>query len=346
MVAQLWVGMLIVFIAGLLNGSFTLPMKYSRVWSWENTWGVYSLVALLVLPWILAAARVPNLLLIYKGLSWHALVLPVLFGFLWGTAQTTFGLAVKVVGMAVAFAVVCGLVCLTGSLIPMLAFNPGDVVRSAGLIMLVSMLVLLLGLVLYVKAGNRRQNERGGSPDPERREGLSFKAGLVLCVFTGIFGSAWNLGFAFSGDTLRRSMQLGASPIASTYVVWALVLLGGLLPNLSYSAYLVWKRRTWRTFAQEKWQRESALGLAMAFLWFSAIVSYGIGATLIGKYGTSVGFTLYIAATILASSVLGIATGEWKGISSQARRLLAMGVAAIFVSVLILNLGGRFLNSR
>ena len=37
------VGMLIVFAAGLLNGSFTLPMKYSRTWSWEHLWTVYSL---------------------------------------------------------------------------------------------------------------------------------------------------------------------------------------------------------------------------------------------------------------------------------------------------------------
>ena len=56
-----WVGMLIVFVAGLVNGSFPLPMKYSRTWAWENTWSVYSVVALLSLPWILAIEFVPNL---------------------------------------------------------------------------------------------------------------------------------------------------------------------------------------------------------------------------------------------------------------------------------------------
>ena len=80
----------------------------------------------------------------------------------------------------------------------------------------------------------------------------------------------------------------------------------------------------------------------MALLWLSAIVAYGIGATLVGRYGTSVGFTLYVAATILASNALGIITGEWKGTSSRTRTLLTVGVAAIVVSVVILNLAGLF----
>jgi hypothetical protein len=47
-------------------------------------------------------------------------------GFLRGIAQTTFGLSIKAVGMANAFAIFCGLVCLSGSLVPILAFNPAD----------------------------------------------------------------------------------------------------------------------------------------------------------------------------------------------------------------------------
>jgi L-rhamnose-H+ transport protein len=80
----------------------------------------------------------------------------------------------------------------------------------------------------------------------------------------------------------------------------------------------------------------------MGILWLTAIVSYGIGATAVGKYGTSLGFALYVAATVLASSGLGIAMQEWKGTSSRTRRLLGAGIALILVSVLILPLGGLF----
>ena len=80
----------------------------------------------------------------------------------------------------------------------------------------------------------------------------------------------------------------------------------------------------------------------MAILWLEAIVSYGIGATLVGKYGTSAGFTLYIAAFTLSSNAIGVVTEEWKGSSSTACKLLAAGIAIVLASVVLLNLGGAF----
>jgi len=78
----------------------------------------------------------------------------------------------------------------------------------------------------------------------------------------------------------------------------------------------------------------------MAFLWLGAIVSYGIGATVVGRYGTSVGFMLYIAASILTSSAIGVLTGEGRDHLPGTWKLLAAGVAMVLASVAILNLGG------
>jgi hypothetical protein len=109
MIEHFWLGMAIIFLSGALNGSFALPMKYTRRWRWENTWLVFALVALLVLPWLLAAGFVPQLGEFYRQVPVRALLFPVAFGFLWGIAQTTFGLGISAVGMALAFAVVSGL---------------------------------------------------------------------------------------------------------------------------------------------------------------------------------------------------------------------------------------------
>jgi L-rhamnose-H+ transport protein len=346
MVEHFWLGMMLVFLAGLLNGSFSLPMKYSRAWAWENIWIVYAVVALLALPWMLAFGLVPNLSAVYRSLGWQAFLYPALFGLLWGLAQMTFGLSINAIGMAVSFAIVSGLVCLTGSLIPIIAFHPTDLFRAAGLTILAGMPVLLGGLVLYAKAGTLRSKDQGSSPAGASRIGMSFKVGLVLAIFTGVFGSAWNLGFAFSGETLSHAVLHGATPVTATYAAWAVILSGGLLPNLLYPTYLLSRRGTWSSFRQGNSLKELGLGVAMAILWLSAIVTYGIGATYVGKFGTSLGFTLYIASTILASSGWGIATGEWKGTSSRTRKLLVLGVATVLVSVLILNLGGLCASSR
>jgi hypothetical protein len=80
----------------------------------------------------------------------------------------------------------------------------------------------------------------------------------------------------------------------------------------------------------------------MAILWVIAIFSYGVGATMVGKYGTSVGYALLVAMTIIASTVVGVFTGEWKGTSPQTRRLLLTAMTVVLASVIVLSLGGLF----
>jgi L-rhamnose-H+ transport protein len=337
-----WLGMAVIFLSGVLNGSFALPMKYTRQWRWENTWLAFASAALLILPWLLAAGFVPQLREVYRGVPSSAFLYPLLFGFLWGVAQVTFGLGIKAVGMALAFAVVAGLSCLFGSLVPLLVLSPADLFRPRGVFLLVSMPILFVGLTLYGMAGRRREKEQCLQGAPTGRAAPSFMTGLAICIFTGIFGSNINLGFSFSGDIASKSLQMGATPVTSTYSVWALVLAAGFIPNLLYCSLLLFRNGTWSLFNRAGWAREIGLAIAMALLWLSGIVGYGIGATLVGRYGTSLGYVLFITAMILSSSVLGILTGEWKATSPRTRKVLAAGVAAILVSVVVLNLSGLF----
>lgn len=341
MTEHFWLGMAIIFVSGAFNGSFPLPMKYTRRWRWENIWLVFASVALLLLPWSLAVGLVPGLAEVYRGVSVRALLYPLVFGFLWGIAQVTFGLGISAVGMALAVAVVAGLSCLFGSLVPLLVLNPGDLFRPRGILLLISMPILFVGLVLCASAGRRREKEQSASESPAGST-VSFIAGLAICVFTGVFGSNLNLGFAFASGVIRKSQELGANPVTSTYAVWALVLVAGFIPNLLYCAFLLFTHRTWSLFLASGTARDTLLGIAMALLWLSGIVGYGMGATLVGKYGTSLGFALFNAALILASNALGILAGEWKATSPGTKKQLAAGVAVILVSVVVLNLGGFF----
>jgi len=337
-----WFGMGIILVSGAMNAAFALPMKYSRTWKWENQWLVFSVVGILFVPWALAFALVPQLTHVYAEVAPRALWLALAFGLLWGIAQVTFGLSLRIVGVALTFAVVSGLASLTGSLIPMLALYPEELFRPRGLMLLLSIPFLMVGLTLYAIAGRRREAEQSGGQRGSATGQSSFTVGLILCIFTGIFGSFYNLGFAFGRDVITRSQLHGAGPLASTYALWALVLGAGFIPNLVYCVYLLARNRTAHLFAGGGSGRESVLAVLMAALWITGVLCYGIGATLVGAAGTSVGYMLFTAGSILFANAFGLMAGEWKGASLRTKRFLIAAVAFILIAVIVLNLGGFF----
>lgn len=335
-------GMGVILLSGLFNGAFPLPMKSIRGWKWENTWLAFSIIAVLLLPWILAALFVPHLAQVYRSAPGRSVEYPALFGFLWGIAQVTFGLGIDAVGMAVSIAVVSGLGSLFGSLVPLLVLNPADLFRPRGIFLLVALPVLLIGLFFYGKAGRLRERDLFTSSSRAGKLSRNFASGLAICIFTGIFTSNFNLGFAFSGGLQKTAIALGATPARATYAVWALVFGAGFLPNLIYCAYLLSRNHTWRLFAERQSARNTGLSFAMAALWGTGVFAYGVGATLAGRYGTSIGFTLFMASSILSSNLLGVWSGEWKATAPFTRRMLTAGLVVILISVVVLNLPGFF----
>lgn len=337
-----WLGMAIILISGGLNASFALPMKLSRSWKWENLWLVFSVVGILIVPWALAFGLTPGLLGVYAGVTPRALYLPMIFGLLWGIAQVTFGLSLRMVGMALTFAVVSGLASLSGSLIPMLTFHPAEILQPRGLVLLLSIPFLFVGLTLYAVAGRRREKEQAGVTVGRAAAKSDFALGLILCIFTGIFGSFYNLGFAFGDDVVRASQSHGAGPLTSTYAIWALVLGAGFIPNLVYCFYLLAKNQTAKLFGQSGWTRETVLGVIMGLAWVIGVLGYGIGATVVGPDGTSIGYMLFTSGSILFANAFGIMAGEWKGTTRRTKKYLAGAIVFILIAVVVLNLGGLF----
>ena len=48
---QSGLGLFLLFVAGAMNGSFTLPMKFTRNWAWENTWLAWTILPWQFFPW-------------------------------------------------------------------------------------------------------------------------------------------------------------------------------------------------------------------------------------------------------------------------------------------------------
>ena len=124
--------LLVVIVAGAFSGTALLPMKYTKGWKFENTWLLYSIIAYLVSPWIVAVATVPHLSEVYAAAGAKACVLSAVFGVAWGIAVVLNGIGVAMVGLSLAIAVLMGSSVAIGSLAPLLLRDPGALLTRTG----------------------------------------------------------------------------------------------------------------------------------------------------------------------------------------------------------------------
>src|SRR5246127_157211 len=141
-------GLAVVVLAGILNGSFATPMKRIAGWRWENSWLIFAVSGLLVFPWIINFATVPNVTNIYAGASAATLFKVILFGLLWGVGATLFGLGISRVGIALGFALILGITASFGSLLPLAILLSEQLTTKRGAALVVGTFVMALGLIL------------------------------------------------------------------------------------------------------------------------------------------------------------------------------------------------------
>src|SRR5207248_4216245 len=211
-------GIAVVVLAAMVNGSFAAPIKRMAGWQWENSWFLFAISGLLVYPWIVTFATVPDLLHVLRGAPFSIVSRVVLFGLAWGAGSTLFGLGISRVGMALGFALILGITASFGSLLPLAVLHPEQLTDRRGIALIAGTIVMTGGLILLSIAGRHRERDAGALQTA--RSG--FTLGLIICIFSGIFSSMLNFSFVF-GDELRvRALESGASPALAANPIWSL----------------------------------------------------------------------------------------------------------------------------
>jgi len=331
-------GLMLVFVGGMLNGSFAAPMKRLSAWRWENTWLVYSLTGVLILPWVIALATVPHLAGVLQQSSSTVLAKVALFGFAWGIGGVLFGQGIARVGLALGFAVILGITSSFGSLLPLAILHPDQLGTRHGLALIAGTLVMTLGLALLAVAGKRREREQAPGATTAERSG--FGVGLVICILSGVFSSMANFAFVFGEEMRQLSLHAGASTSMSGNGIWALAVGCGFLPNAAYCVYLLNKNHTWGVFLKKSGGAGYVMGATlMGVLWYCGLVVYGMGTDALGALGKIVGWPEFMSIDIIAGILWGFFSGEWKGASRAALSYCLAGIAALFFAIGVISFG-------
>lgn len=333
-------------VSGILNGSYAAPMKLTKKWEWENIWLLYSLPALIILPWLMALFTVTDLLEVYRNTDSTVIIETFLFGAGWGLGAVAFGLGLHMVGLSLGYTVMMGIIAVTGTLIPMLVREPGSLLTFKGMIINIALLITVGGVILCGLAGKARERSVQ-SAEKEKKSRTKFKWGLLVCLIAGVFSAMLNLAFDL-GAPIAESARIVLGEKSSSFrennAIWCLVLTGGFIPNFLYCSYLLIRKGTWRKYNQSGTGLYWVWGCIMGVIFIGSIMFYGLAASNLGKLGTTVGWLIFISSAILTGNLWGVVTGEWEGVSKEARNQMLKGSLLLIVSVLLVSIGNYFFN--
>lgn len=329
------IGIISSVFAGVLNGSFAAPMKKIVGWKWENTWFVYAVVAMLLLPLATAFVSVPGLGDVYAQADGSVIIKTILTGFLFGVGSVTFGLGLQLAGLSLGNSLMVGIISVTGSLVPMLILSPEAIFTVAGGLLLLAMLVSVIGVVYCSIAGNIRAKalDKTGQAGDKR---APFKVALIVCIVSGIFSSMLNVSLVMGLPVaeLAKANLPGAFGAYCAYnAVWVLTLSGAFLPYLIGCVFLLIKNGSMVRYG--KFPSGFRHAVLMGLLWFACITLYGAGASQLGKLGTTIGWLILMAVTVIVGNLWGLMTGEWEHAPIEAKQKMTRGLLFMFLSVVI-----------
>jgi len=335
-----FIGFILMLLGGIFSGTFSFPLKYTSKWKWENTWGIGSLMALILVPWPLALLTIPDLREVYSSVSVSIILLSLLFGAGWGTGGIFFGKGLDAIGFSIGLALIMGTIAIGGSVIPLAMNQPEVFLELSGLVLLAGILVMIAGLFICTRAGllkdlDQRAGNEGSTVGLQK---VSFKKGLIFCIISGLFSSLVNFGFIYGSSLSEAAINLGTHPANTENAVLALVFTSNFMVNAGFCIYLLVKNKTFSRFKQKGTGKYWIMAVFMGILWPGGIVLYGMGTTMIGDLGAYLGFPVLMVVAIVAGNIFGILTGEWKGVSAKPKRIMGMGIIVLFIAILVLGL--------
>jgi L-rhamnose-H+ transport protein len=164
---QVILGVLFHFIGGFASGSFYMPYKKVKGWSWESYWLIGGLFSWLVVPPLAAWLTIPGFADMIAAAGGATLFYTFLFGVLWGIGGLTYGLGVRYLGVSLGSSIILGLCMVFGALIPSLWFQffpaAGKDTISAitgstwGLTVLGGLAVCIAGIIMCGRAGIQKE---------------------------------------------------------------------------------------------------------------------------------------------------------------------------------------------
>ncbi|HVV69541.1 MAG TPA: L-rhamnose/proton symporter RhaT [Gammaproteobacteria bacterium] len=320
--------------AGIMNGSFALPTKYSQPWRFENIWFGYALFGFLILPWVTLFLLDPRVITIYHLMPTYTLFIILLGGVSFGIGQACFARALEIIGFGLGFVINIGLGTGLGFLLPLVILHPEQILSPIGLATLIGTVFIIIGLLLSFKAGQQRDTALQLLSKTSSK--AQYHAGVLLSIIAGLSSAGQNFTFALTGNMQQIALASGIHSLASAIIIWPVFLLCSFIAYGGYMLYSQAKNNSFKLYIQPGSGRNWIFACIMGLLWYVPLVFYSKSSLLIGKLGPIVVWPLFMVLIILASNFWGWRHKEWEHCQPSIKRKALIAIMALIVAVMVL----------
>lgn len=331
---NLFTGLSLIIFAGICSGTFAIPFKLNQGWKWENNWFIWSFIALIVTPWIVAWLTIPDMGSLYAKESYSTAIV-AFFGLIWGIGSILFGKGIDYLGISLSLPIMQGLINTVGTLTPILLRNPAELTTPSGIQIMTGIVILLIGIILFAIAGKRKEQVQNKTQQ-ETISKSRFGKGLIICLLAGVFGPMINFAFVYGKPLQDRAVEMGAEPVYAGNIIWSIALTAGFLINAAECIRLFFRNNSWNNYTLNP-SRSIVWAAIAGIIWYLSIMLYGMGGNQMGSSGASIGWAVMQSVAIIAGNIAGICAGEWRGATRHARSPMIAGLFFLIAGIIILS---------
>lgn len=237
-------GVFLHWMGGLASGSFYVPFRLVRKWSWETYWLVGGVFSWIVAPWVIGLVMTTDLIgTLSESLRVHTgnCLWTYFFGAMWGLGGLTFGLTMRYLGMSLGMAVALGYCAAFGTLMPPIFRGEfvDDILRTTpGQVILVGVAVCLAGIAVAGLAGMWKEREMDAKAKTAAIKEFNFKKGILVATFSGVMSACFSYGLA-AGDPIKTTaLDHGTTTLWQGLPVLVILLAGGFTTNCIWCVIL------------------------------------------------------------------------------------------------------------
>ncbi len=326
-------------VAGVMNGSFALPTKHIKTWSFEHIWLNYAFWAFLILPWLTVFVLNPQMSHVYAGMSAKTWFILLVGGFLFGAGQVCFALALNFIGLALGFIINIGLGTALGVLLPLVILNPDKISSPAGVATLIGISFIIIGLLISYHAGSQRDKAKQVTQTISKGQIVKksmYSLSVLLSILAGLFSAGQNYTFALTADMQQVALSAGADSLVASIIIWPPFLTCTFIFFAAYMFYKHHKNNSYGVYKASNVLINVFWGFVMGALWFGSLAVYSQASLLLGALGPIIAWPLFMALIILTSNFWGWRHKEWQDCGQAIQRNALLSVILLVVAVLVL----------